>query len=391
VRVNERKVTDFGTSTGTTLCVTVPPQGTRVRVFIISDSLFALAFPFISSQYRFLYFIVLAASSRAMKALFKRFNRAQARAKDKVKDPMDSDSLSPPATSYQKEKPPQLPPLRDWPPPPPPLEQPERSTGTPTSITSHKPLPEHSSHPLPPLEPEVTLIPFTDYYPISISDSRGPLSDVAEEDSVATTAGNRTATPRADQDSAGRNSCKTGNGSITTTNGSIDVPTKVALHPPPLAPSDLNADRPLPEDASASNMSPVVRSQSSHPKDSTAASGSRPDVGSSENSTQTVKDTSSRSVTSPYLAKPAYGDGASIHQSLPSATPFSQTSIGSVLPPASSEGAGEDLVTHLGPRERARQGVLSEPVASEERYERHPCLLSRSVNCTVDMSPSCSR
>ena len=305
---------------------------------------------------------------RAMKALFNRFNRGHS--KDKVKDTRDSDPFSSSAP-YQKEKLPQLPPLRDWPPSPPPLEQPQRSIGTPTSITSHKPLPELSSRPLPPIED--THIPFADYDPISVSHSRGPLSDVAEEDSFDTTVVTRTASPRADQDSAGRSSRKTGNGSITTANGSNDVPKKVAFLSPPPTPASFNTDRPLPEDASASNKSTVVRSQPSHPRDtrgsmSTAASASRPDVGSSKNSTQTVKATSTRSVISPHPPKQAYGDSASIHQSLRSATPFSQKSIGSVLPPASwSEGAEEDLVTHLGPRERTRQEVLWEIVASEER------------------------
>jgi hypothetical protein len=328
-----------------------------------------------------------------MKALFIRFNRTHS--KDKVKDPMDSDSFSPPASSYQKEKPPQFPPLREWPPPPPQLELPQRSIGTPTSITSYKHLAELSSRPLPPME--VTPVPFTDYFPISISHSRGPLADIPEEDSVDTTVGTRTASPHTDQDFAGRSTRKTGNGSITTTNGSNDVSERVLFLSPPPTPSGLNADGPLPEDASASNTSTVVRSQPSHPKEprgsmSTAASGSRPDVDSSKNSTKTVKDTPTRSVTSAYSAKPAYGDGASIHNSLPSVTPFSQKSIGSVLPPAFwSEGAEEDLVTHLGPRERTRQEVLWEIVASEERYECHPCLLNRSVNCPADMSPSCSR
>ncbi|KAH9079470.1 Dbl-like domain-containing protein [Lactarius deliciosus] len=255
-----------------------------------------------------------------MKALFNRFNRGHS--KDKVKDPRDSDSF-PPAPSYQREKLPQLPPLREWPPAPPPLEQPQRSIGTPTSITSYKPLPELSSRPLPPIDD--TPVPFVDYGPISISHSR---------DSIDTAVVTRTASPR------------TGNGSITTANGSNDVPKKVAFLSPPPTPS-LSADRPLPEDASAMNKSTVVRSQMSHSRD--PPSGSRPD---------TVKATST--------PKPAYGDGASIHQSLRSATPFSQKSIGSVLPPASwSEGAEEDLVTHLGPRERTRQEVLWEIVASE--------------------------
>jgi hypothetical protein len=172
-----------------------------------------------------------------MKVLFNRFNRAHS--KDKVKDPRDSDSLSPLASSNQKEKLPQIFPLQEWPPPPPPLEQPERSVGAPTSITSYKPLPELSFLPLSLIED--SLVHFGDYDPISISHFRGPLSEVLEEDSVDTTVGTRSASPHADQDSGGRNSRKTGNGSNV-------IPKKVALHPPP-APSDFSADRPLPEDA----------------------------------------------------------------------------------------------------------------------------------------------
>ncbi|KAI0256763.1 hypothetical protein BJV78DRAFT_1166822 [Lactifluus subvellereus] len=280
-----------------------------------------------------------------MKALFNRFNRGLS--KDKAKDTKDPDLL-PPTTSYQKEKLPQLPPLREWPPPP--LEQPQHSIGTPTSIASFKPLPELSSRPLPLVDSP--LIPPVDYNPISVTHSKGPLSD----------------------DSAGRGSRKTGNGSISTTNGSNDVPKKVAFLSPPPTPSSLGADRPLPDDASTTNKSTVARSPPMHPRDprgstSTAASTSRTDVGSSKNSTQTVKATTTRSVAPPCSAKPSYGDAASIHQSLRSGTPFSQKSMSSVIPPASwSEGAEEDLVTHLGPRERTRQEVLWEIVASEERY-----------------------
>jgi hypothetical protein len=303
-----------------------------------------------------------------MKALFNRFNRGLS--KDKAKDSKDTDVYPPSTPSYQKEKLPQLPPLKGWPPP---LEQPQRSVGTPTSITSFKPLPELSSRSLPPIGD--IPVPSVDYTPISVTHSRGPLSDVAEEESIDTTVVTRTASPRADQDSAGRGSRKTGNGSMSTTNGNNDVQKKVAfISPAPTpTPSNLGLDLPFADDASAANKSTVVRSPQMHPRDprgstSTAASTSRTDVGSSKNSTQTVKATTTRSAPSPYPTKPGYGDGASIHQSLRSGTPFSQKSTGSVLPPASwSEGAEEDLVTHLGPRERTRQEVLWEIVASEER------------------------
>ena len=297
-----------------------------------------------------------------MRALFSRFNRGLS--KDKAKDTKDPDLL-PSTSSYQKEKI-QLPPLRGWPPTP--LEEPQHSIGTPTSIASSKPLPELSSRPLPLIDPSLI-----DYNPISVTHSKGPLSDVAEEDSIDTAIATRTASPRADQDTTGRSSRKTGNGSLSTTNGSNDVQKKVAFLSPPPTPSGLGVDRPLPDDASTTNKSTVARSPPMHPRDprgstSTAASTSRTDVGSSKNSAQTVKATTTRAVAPPYSAKPSYGDAASIHQSLRSSTPFSQKSIGSVIPPASwSEGAEEDLVTHLGPRERTRQEVLWEIVASEER------------------------
>jgi hypothetical protein len=114
------------------------------------------------------FFSVLVASFRAMKcmkALFTRSNRAHS--KDNVKDPKDSDSLSPSA-SHQKGKLPQLPPLREWPPPSPPLEQPQ--SGSPTSITSYKPLPELSFLPL----IDDSLVHFADYDPRSISHFGAP-------------------------------------------------------------------------------------------------------------------------------------------------------------------------------------------------------------------------
>ena len=316
-----------------------------------------LTFPFIFSLFLFM------ASFRVTKALFNQFNGAHS--EDKVKDlrDSDSDSDSPFAPSHQKENSPQLPLLRDCSPPPPPLDQPRRSIDAPTSITSYKPLPEPSTRPLLPIEN--TLVPFAGYDSISIPHSRTILPGVAEEDSVDTAVITHTASPHIDQGPVGRSSCRTGDGSITTNNGSDDIPKEVAFFPPSL-PSGLNADRPLPEDAST--LSTVVRS--------------------SQNSTQNVEATSTRSMTSPNSAKPAYGDGASIDRSLRPVIPFS---IGSVLPPASwSEGVEEDLLANLGSHERTRQEALWEIAASEERYDFCPCLLNKIVNCP-DMSPSCLR
>ena len=296
----------------------------------------------------------------------------------------------PPSDPYQKEKlpqGPQLPLLREWPPPPP-LEQPQRSIGCPTLITLYKPLPEpsSSSRPLTPIED--TLVPFADYDSMSIYS----LPEIAEEDSVETVVITHIASPRADQDSAGRSSLQTGNGSTTASNGNNGVPKKVDFHPPP---SGLTADRPL-QDASTSNNSTVVRSQPSRPKDprgsmSTAASGSRPDVVLSQNSSQTVEATSTSSVMS-YSAKSAYEDGALIHQSLRSATPFSQkASRGTLFAASWSDVVEADLLTHLEPREQTRQEVLWEIAASEERYGFYPCLLNKFDNFPADMSLSCSR
>ena len=303
-----------------------------------------------------------------MKALFNRFNRGLS--KEKTKDPKDNDLFPPQAPSYQREKLPQLPPLREWPPP---MDQPQCPAETPTSITSFKPLPELSSRPLPAISD--TLASPTEYIPISVLHSRGPLSDVAEEESIDTTVVTRTASPRAEQDFGGRSSRKTGNGSINTTTGANDIQKKVAfISPAPTpTPSSLGLDNFPGDDTSAASKSTVVRSPPIHPREprgstSTAASASRTDVGSSKNGITSVKATTTRPTPSPYLIKPGYSDGVSIHQSLRSGTPFSQKSTGSVLPPASwSEGAEEDLVTHLGPRERTRQEVLWEIVASEER------------------------
>jgi hypothetical protein len=295
-----------------------------------------------------------------MKALFNRFNRGLS--KDKTKDPKDTDLFPPPTPSYQKEKLPQLPPLREWPPA---MDQPQSSVETPTSITSFKPLPPIGD----------SLVSPAEYTPISVTHSRGPLSDVAEEESIDIAIVTRTASPRAEQDSSGRSSRKTGNGSINTSTGANDIQKKVAfISPAPTpTPSTLGLDNFPGDDASATSKSTVVRSPPMHPREprgstSTAASASRTDVGSSKNGISAVKATTTRPTPSPYLTKPGYGDGVSIHHSLRSGTPFSQKSTGSVLPPASwSEGAEEDLVTHLGPRERTRQEVLWEIVASEER------------------------
>ena len=98
------------------------------------------------------------------------------------------------------------------------------------------------------------------------------------------------------------------------------------------------------------------------------ASTSRVNVSgkSSSNGKSTV--TSTRTALSP--TQKVFGDNASMHPSMRSGTPYSQASRSTsrILATASwSEAAEEELVSNLGARERTRQEVLWEIVASEER------------------------
>ncbi|KZT26308.1 Dbl homology domain-containing protein [Neolentinus lepideus HHB14362 ss-1] len=300
-----------------------------------------------------------------MKALFNRFNRSIT--KDKDRDPVKDE-----AYPYKKEKLPALPPLPDWPPR-------QHATTTPSSIDSHKPLPEPGTRPLPPVDQPVRSLS-TDSSATSTTNTHHtttpvatPVAERGQDDAL----GLDLQLSRQDQDSAGRSSRKTANGSVTT-NGSTDVQKKVAFISPPPTPGP-SGDRVLPADTSANGASAgtplktsVSRFQAAHGKDprgstSTSASASKTDV--SKASSSTAKPTSTRSATSPYPK--ASTDAVSIHQSIRSGTPYSHMTGNSsrILAVSSwSEGAEEDLVSNLGPRERTRQEVLWEIVASEERY-----------------------
>ena len=193
-----------------------------------------------------------------MKPLSHRFNSLRGLTKGKAKDSKDK-ALSLPSTS-QKEN------LPEWP---------QRSIDALTSVTSFEPLPDLSPRPLPLIE----------------------VFDVSS--------------PCVDQVLAEPSSRETGNGNISTTNGS-NVLKKVAFISPPPSPT-------TPTDKAI-----TIRQPTPHP------------------------------------AKLGHDDGASIDQSLRSDSPS--------LPPACwSEGVDEDLATHLGPSERNRQEVMWEIVASEER------------------------
>lgn len=112
----------------------------------------------------------------------------------------------------------------------------------------------------------------------------------------------------------------------------------------------------------------VSRFQATHGDRS--ASSSRVNVSKSGNG-NSVKGTTtaSRTPASPNSQKP-FGDNTSLTPSMRSNTPYSQASAASsrILATASwSEAAEDDLVSNLGPRERTRQEVLWEIVASEDR------------------------
>ncbi|KAH7923878.1 Dbl homology domain-containing protein [Leucogyrophana mollusca] len=309
-----------------------------------------------------------------MKAFLHRFNRGLSASKEKDKESIISNK----DTAASREKLPiSLPPLPEWPPQQQQQSSSQRTASTPSSIASFKPLPDISARPLPPIgEPFPT--PDEESVP-GVEDSGVGLGISTEP-----------------EPSTGRTSRKTTNTSNSTDRDRDLLPKKVAFLSPPPTPSGPSNDRalpsadPVPAASQSNNGSPsatgaplkttLSRFQATHGKDprgstSTAASSSKTDVGSSSASkatttsttasttaaasSYTAKATSTRTAVSPYPA------------SLRSGTPYSQMSNASsrILAVTSwSEGAEEDLVSNLGPRERTRQEVLWEIVASEERY-----------------------
>ena len=284
-----------------------------------------------------------------MKAFFSSINRGLLKVKDREKD------------TVHKEKIPSLPPLPDWPP---------RSTGTPAS--AFKPLPELSTRPLPPVDEPTSSSTESSATPTP-DDSIVPLPPISTKDGHLVVSETGVTRSRADNDSAGRNSHKT-NSSSGGSAAHADIQKKVAFISPPQTPgpgperSLSPAETPTPVN-SVPLKTTVSRFQAAQSKDTrgstSTATSSKTDIASTMKS---AKPASTRAATSPYPR--SYGDGASIHQSLRSATPYSQmTNANSrILAVQSwSEGAEEDLVCNIGQRERTRQEVLWEIVASEER------------------------
>jgi hypothetical protein len=330
-----------------------------------------------------------------LKALFNAFNRGRRKVQDSDDTDLFQPSILPSIYSYddqgylpqplalgewpplidQREHLPWLPPDWEWPPP---NDQPQRSGIPPSTATF-----ELRSKARRPRTLTLLLIPHRDGdtadYNSNITTSK-TLSGVAVEESTDITVTLDTVSHRVDEVSAERSSHEFGNGKVSTS-GSNDVLKNVASIPTAatLAPSRLGIDHPSTDDASASNKNTVVRSPRMHPRDSrgptstvsTAALASRTDVGSSKNGIPTVKATTPLPVRPPKNTnrrKLCYGNDTSIRPSHQSRTPFSQKSNSSVLSPDSwDEAAGEDhdLVANR-PRERIRQQVLWEIVASEE-------------------------
>ncbi|KAI9065151.1 Dbl domain-containing protein [Trametes sanguinea] len=290
-----------------------------------------------------------------MKAFLNRLNRGLAGSKEKDRDK---------EAALQKEKIPQLPPLPDWPP---------RATSTTPSVNSFKPLPEISPRPLPPIEEPSSSSTDSSLNntPVPANQSL-PVPDTKENVPVQAAANTPSQSSRSEHDSTGRSSRKNANGTTTGT----DAHKKVAFISPPPTPGPLSdrelpgADTSIPPAQTA--KSTVSRFHAAHGKDSrgstSTAASSRTDVASTLKSNKAA---STRTATSPYPGKSYGAETASLHQSLRSGTPYSSMSnTGSrILAVQSwSEGAEEDLVSNLGQRERTRQEVLWEIVASEERY-----------------------
>lgn len=308
-----------------------------------------------------------------MKALFSRFKDRAQHSKDK-----DRCSAIDNSTSTPREKLSELPQLPDWPPP-------QRVTSTPNSFQSFKPLPDLTARPLPPIDAAPP--------PIALSDSQTTAASNKTNDTPSLSAppvedgriglGLRTPmetpTQRQDTDSSGHASRKTTNGTVASTSDAQNQKKVAFLSPPPTpAPMDRVLDMTSTNgDAMRSTSAPlktnVSRFQAAHPGESrgstSTASSSKVNVTAKNGNGSSTKATSTRTVVSPNLHR--QGDTMSLNPSTRSGTPYSQTSQSTsrILATASwSEAAEEDLVSNLGPRERTRQEVLWEIVASEERY-----------------------
>ncbi|KAF8580887.1 Dbl homology domain-containing protein [Ramaria rubella] len=267
-----------------------------------------------------------------MKALFNRTFHRSSSLKDKDGTAAATAHAAAAAVASKEKSIPSLPPLPEWPPP---SHRPPSSASQP----SLKPLPDLAARPLPPIQ-----------------DDKPPPAFDTESDPGS----NERVKP----------SGNSGNG---------DVQKKVAFLSPPSTPSSppvrpVDApDRKNGSGADAPLKTTVSRLQASHGADSrgssSTATSSKTNLGAnSKPAPLNSRATMTRGATTPPHSQRIFADGAS---SLRSGSPYSTQSANTsrILATASwSEAAEEDLVSNLGPRERTRQEVLWEIVASEERY-----------------------
>ncbi|KAI5996636.1 hypothetical protein EDC04DRAFT_2979372 [Pisolithus marmoratus] len=143
---------------------------------------------------------------------------------------------------------------------------------------------------------------------------------------------------------------KSSSGSISTTN--MDMRKKVAFLSPPQTPSGLSMTQPLPDTNSSANTGSSQQSSADAASKSTTTStpspaAAAPPAVTTTSAAPSIKATSTHTAASPYPV------------SLRSQTLFSQMSMSStrILVVSSwSEGAEEDLVSNLGPRELDETG-----------------------------------
>jgi hypothetical protein len=306
-----------------------------------------------------------------MNPVSNRFNGSDP--KGKAKDPKDV-ALSPPSTpSYQEKNLPPLPPLSEWPPT---LEQPRSSVGTPTSMTSFEPISNAGLSSL-------SLLSIGDtenYITTSTTHSRVPLADVALEEPTDTAVTFDIASPRANHDSASHQrdnnsplpSLKEwppplqpqrsiGTATLVTSSGPLQGLSSLLI--PPIA-----ADR--------ADYSPTATTNSRIPPSDVAVDVSDLEIPvafdiASPRADQDLAERSSRE-NGNWNINTSYGDNDALPSPLPVKLDCNDDnsidrSLPLTPPPCWSEGAEEDLVTHLGPSERSRQEIMWEIVKSEER------------------------
>lgn len=285
-------------------------------------------------------------------------------------DPKDVALFHPSAPSYQKKNLPPLPPLSEWPPP---LEQPRRSIGTLTLLTSFEPLPKAELSSLSLLSIGDT----EDDIPTSTTHSTVPLADSAVEESTDTAVTFNITSPRASDDSVSHQEDNSpplppleewaerpprSISTATTITSSEPVSGLSSLLIPPI--SDRPDYNPIATTNSTIPPSDVVADVSADSDIAVAIDVASPRVD------QDLAERSSREYGNGYI-NTSYGD----NDALPSPHPFkldcdddkpiNQSLL--LTRPYWSESAEEDLVSHLGPSERSRQEIMWEIVQSEER------------------------